>query len=289
MKEGFASLFKNRLMTLASVATIASCVLLFIVSYCAIINVNFFLTQIESTVGISVFPVEDISDSHLELLEGNLNAIANVTSVRYISPEEALQSMEEDFGADSDVLKGFEKDNPLSKSFEVKVNAPENTKQVINDIKKLNNIRKIREAEQLVTLLINASNALSIIGVVVVVILGGISIVIVMNTIKLTVYVRRKEINIMKYVGATDWFIRWPFIIEGVFIGILGAAFPLALTVLAYTKIVDMAAEAPIVSELFTLLEAASIFPLLTCYCLFGGGLLGMFGSIYSVRKHLNV
>lgn len=289
LQEGVVSLFKNRLMTLASIAIIAACIMLFICSYCGIMNINYVLEQVESTIGITVFPQDDLSDKRLELLEKNLAAIPNVTAVRYISPEEALKMMEEDFGEDASILEGFESDNPLSKSYEISISAVEQTKSVIAEIKKLKDVRKIREAEDLVSVLIDISNILSIVGLVVVAVLSIISIVIVMNTIKLTVYVRHKEINIMKYVGATDWFIRWPFIIEGILIGLIGAAIPVGIGWFAYQRVIEMASQVPVISGIFTFLEPMAIFPTLAPICLGVGAFLGMCGSIYSVRKHLKV
>ena len=289
LKEGAVSLLKNRLMTLASIATIGCCVFLFIISYCSIANVNFLLRQVESTVGITVFPYEDMSERHLEEFHRQLLAVDNVAAVRYISPGDALESMRADMFEETDLLELFEDDNPLPKSFEVNIANANNARQVIRDMERLEGTRKIRQAEEIVNTLINLSNALSIIGVVIVTILSAISIVIVMNTIKLTVYVRRKEINIMKYVGATDWFIRWPFIIEGVFIGILGAALPVAVGWASYAKIIDMISNMPLITGFFSLLTPLDLFPLIAPICLLGGGLLGMSGSIYSVRKHLNV
>lgn len=289
-KEGFTGLLKNRLMTVASIATVAACIFIIALSCCLIGNLSSVLNQIEDTIGIAVFLDDDLNSEEINKISDELKAIPHVTMVTYISPDEALDDLKEEWEAD-DILDGLDgENNPLSHSFEVSLEGIEFQSDVLKEIQGVAGIRNVRHAQTETEILLKLNKVFSIVGVAVVALLAIISVVIIMNTIKISVYTRRTEINIMKFVGATDWFIRWPFIIEGVLIGLLGASIPMAVSWPLYTKIVQLLYQYfPVVQNIATLLDANVIFSKLIPVSLVVGALLGMFGSVSSIHKYLRV
>lgn len=289
-KEGFTGLLKNRLMAVASIATVAACIFIISLSCCIIANLTSTLKQIEDTIGIAVFLDDNLNSEKINTISDELKAIPHVTMVTYISPEEALEGLKEEWQAD-DILDGFDgENNPLSDSFEVSLEGIEYQGDVLKSIEGIPGIRNVRHAQTETQILLKLNKVISIVGIAIVIILAVISVVIIMNTIKISVYTRRTEINIMKFVGATDWFIRWPFIIEGVLIGLLGASIPMAVSWPLYTKIVELAYQYfPVIKGIATLLDGYVIFSKLIPVSLIFGVLLGVFGSVSSIHKHLRV
>ena len=190
-----------------------------------------------------------------------------------------------------EILDGFEgENNPLSNSFEISIDDIQNQAEVIQKIETIQGVRKIRHALSETEVLLKINNVVRILGIVVIAALALISVVIIMNTIKISVYTRRNEINIMKYVGATDWFIRWPFVIEGIFIGLIGAAIPIAVSWFLYGKAVAaLNTSIPVIQNLFTFRYSFDIFSVLLPWSLAAGVLLGVVGSVSSIRKYLRV
>ena len=151
-------------------------------------------------------------------------------------------------------------------------------------------IEKIRHAEDIAGILMTVNAVTRIVSIVLLIILAIIAIAIIMNTIKLTVFIRKNEINIMKYVGATDWFIRWPFIIEGVIIGLVGAMLPCVVTLVSYDRLLSlMQSKLSMITNIVTPVSGMEIFPIIIPIALLSGALLGCIGSVNSIRKHLNV
>lgn len=289
-KEGFTSLFRNRLMTIASIAIVSACILIMSFSYCLVSNLSYILDQIEENVGIAVFLEEDLDAEAVNEINDKIKAIPHIESVLYISPDEALEEFKKEWAAD-DILEGFDSENnPLSKSFEINLDDITYQDQVIKGLESIDGIRNIRHAQTGTDLLIKANRFISIFGIAVIIILGLLSVLIIMNTIKISVFTRKVEINIMKFVGATDWFIRWPFVIEGIIIGIIGAIIPLIIAWPTYSKMVDMLyTKFPIIKDLVTLHYTSDIFSFLIPFSLIFGIALGVGGSVFSMRKHLRV
>ena len=248
------------------------------------------LKQLESDIGIVVFLKDDVDSEKITEVSDKINKIEHVTLVTYISPQEGLDELKKEWDSD-EILSGFDgENNPLSHSFEISIDSIENQSAVIDELKKIDGIQNIRNAQNATDMLLKLNKVLSIVGVLGILILGVISVVIITNTIKISVYNRRTEINIMKYVGATDWFIRWPFIVEGVIIGLIGAAIPLIISWPAYDKCVALANEHfSIVTNIASFLGGYEIFSKLIPLCMFSGILLGVLGSVTSIRKHLQV
>lgn len=288
--EAFSGVIRNRLMSVASIGTVAACIFMIIISYCALTNVNYMLTQIEESIGISIFLEDDADADTVLALNDQLVMMEYVDSVRYISSEEALDEMKQSWDAE-DILSGFdETNNPLTGSFEVNLTDISHQSEVVEKIEQLDGVRKIRSSETETEFLVKLSHFLRIFGGVLILALAAISVVIITNTIKLSVFTRRTEISIMKYVGATDWFIRWPFIIEGIIIGIVGASIPIIIAWPLYNKLISIIYEQiPMIHSIVSFRFGIDIFSILLPVALIFGALLGVLGSNISLRKHLNV
>ena len=288
--EAFSGVIRNRLMSVASIGTVAACIFMIIISYCALTNVNYMLTQIEESIGISIFLEDDADADTVLALNDQLVTMEYVDSVRYISSEEALDEMKQSWDAE-DILSGFdETNNPLTGSFEVNLTDISHQSEVVEKIEQLDGVRKIRSSETETEFLVKLSHFLRIFGGVLILALAAISVVIITNTIKLSVFTRRTEISIMNYVGATDWFIRWPFIIEGIIIGIVGASIPIIIAWPLYNKLISIIYEQiPMIHSIVSFRFGIDIFSILLPVALIFGALLGVLGSNISLRKHLNV
>ena len=288
--EAFSGVIRNRLMSVASIGTVAACIFMIIISYCALTNVNYMLTQIEESIGISIFLEDDADADTVLALNDQLVTMEYVDSVRYISSEEALDEMKQSWDAE-DILSGFdETNNPLTGSFEVNLTDISHQSEVVEKIEQLDGVRKIRSSETETEFLVKLSHFLRIFGGVLILALAAISVVIITNTIKLSVFTRRTEISIMKYVGATDWFIRWPFIIEGIIKGIVGASNPIIIAWPRYNNLISINYDQiPMIHSIVSFRFGIDIFSILLPVALIFGALLGVLGSNISLRKHLNV
>ena len=288
--EAFGGVIRNRLMSVASIGTVAACIFMIAISYCALTNVDYMLTQFEDSIGIAVFLENDLNSEKILEINDELSALDHVESVSYTSPEDALNDLKESWDAE-EILSGFdESNNPLSSSFEVSLDDIAYQGEVVNKIEQIDGVRNIRSSESETQVLVKISNFLSVFGSVLIIVLAAISVVIITNTIKLSVFTRRTEISIMKYVGATDGFIRWPFVIEGIIIGIVGAAIPIIIAWPLYNKLVDVIyAQIPMINSLVSFRFGIDIFSILLPVSLVFGALLGVIGSTISLRKHLNV
>ncbi len=291
IKEGFSSLLKNRLMTVASIATVAACIFIMTFSYCIITNLRYVLSQMEDSIGIAVFLNDDIAADEITKISDEIKAIDHVKEVTYISPNDALDELKQEWNVEDNILDGFdENNNPLSSSFEIALDGIEYQGDVLSKLENIQGIRNIRHAQTETDVLIKVNKGVTIFGIVVIGILGIISVVIIMNTIKISVYTRKSEINIMKFVGATDWFIRWPFIIEGMMIGVIGAAIPMAVSWPAYGKIIDVVyTNFPVIKNIASFRYSIDVFSVLLPVAIISGILLGVIGSVTSMRKHLKV
>lgn len=288
--EASTGLRKNRWMTVASIAVVAACFFIVAFSVCVMSNLEYILAQIEDSVGVVAFLDDDVTADDVVRIGDEINAIDHVTLATYVSPQEALDELKVEWDAD-DILSGFDgENNPLSHSFEIEMDNIANQGQIVTALEQIDGVRKVSHAQSETEILLKINKVISVVGIVAILILALISVVIIMNTIKLSVFNRRVEINIMKYVGATDWFIRWPFLIEGLLIGLIGAIIPMVVGWFIYERILSvMTASFPAIVNLVQFRYAIDIFGTLVPCSLVGGMLLGVLGSMSSIRKHLKV
>lgn len=295
--EGIRNVFKNKKSTSASIIIMSLTMLIFGVFFVITQNINSIMKQIESEQGIEVF-LYDISEDKTKALEDYIRNIDGINTVEYKSKEDALNQLKSQFKDREDLLSGYDENNifpasyvvtltDLTKNNEVKQKIDEYDKDK-PDTEKV--IKKITSSDETITTLINLANGIRIITGVILVILIIISIFIISNTIKLTVHARRKEISIMKYVGATNSFIRWPFIVEGIIIGIISGAISIIILGINYNLIANKILESQVVSAMsINLLTFADMFGLIVLvYTILGVG-IGILGSCISMRRYLKV
>ena len=267
-------------------------------SFAATSNVSLFLDHLENSVGISVHIEDDLTEGQVELLYRQLVAANHVISARFVSPAEALAALLENLGDTGMLFEVLEDeaDDLLRRTFALQLDSARNQRQVAEQVEMFFGVYRVIAPIEETETLMSLNNFLGILGFVVIMILGILSVVIITNTIKLTVNNRRDEIIIMKYVGATDWFIKWPFVIEGILIGIIGGLVPLVILWFTYEHLVYGIRNSNLFILMFTGMlnqppfrETREIFPIIAPVILVLGAAIGVLGSITSMRKHLNV
>lgn len=290
VREGLSGLKKNLLMTTASMVAVAACISILSFSYCVGSNLQYMLNQMEDSIGISVFLKGELTGEQIENMKTEISKIDHVESVQYISPTDALDELKQDWGADEDIFVGLDdENNPLSHSFQISLDSIENQNGVLTALENVDGIDNVRHGQTETELLMKANRIFSVASVIVMLLLGVISVMIIMNTIRISVVNRRVEINIMKYVGATDWFIRWPFIIEGIIIGLVGAVVPLIIGFPIYAKVTSAIYEYLPVIKFIQFRLTGDVFGFLFPFGIVFGIGLGVIGSVTSIRKHLRV
>lgn len=290
VREGLSGLKKNLLMTMASMVAVAACISILSFSYCVGSNLQYMLDQMEDSIGISVFLKGELTGEQIENMKKEIGKIDHVQSVEYISPTDALDELKQDWGADEDIFVGLDNENnPLSHSFQISLDSIENQNGVLTALENVDGIENVRHGQTETELLMKASRIFSVASVIVMLLLGAISVMIIMNTIRISVVNRRVEINIMKYVGATDWFIRWPFIIEGIIIGLVGAMVPLIIGFPVYAKVTSAIFQYLPVIKFIQFRLTGDVFAFLIPFGIVFGIGLGVIGSVTSIRKHLRV
>lgn len=288
LSESFRSMFRNRLMTLASVVTVAACSLVLAISYFLLVNLEQVVESFERNITIEVFIDNEATEEDLIRLEQEILAIHYVDGINFISFEEALELAVERLG-DIVILGGLG-EGVFPRSFEVEVTNLEMQEQVAGIISNIDLIEDIRQGQEAVELVLGITGGLRVVSIIAILFLGMISTIIIVNTIKITVSARKNEISIMKYVGATNSFIRWPFLMEGILIGFLGASIALILSYFIYTAaLTNIIANFYTMTAAFELRNPADVFIILSPLVLLLGISIGVLGSASSIRRFLKV
>ena len=287
--EGFRNVFHNKKSSGASLAIMCATMLIFGIFFMIIENINSAVKKIELQQGMQVFIQKDATDEQISQIGEQIKAINGVNTIKFISKEDALNYNREKIGNPA-LFVGYDEENPFKASYLVTLTDLKLSSEVQENIYKLDNIASITSQDNTINNLVKIANGIKIVSIVVLSLLVIISIFIIANTIKLTVHARRKEISIMKYVGATDSFIRWPFIIEGIIIGIIAAIISLAVLGLAYNLIISKLGNSAVLAKIgMSLLSFADISTLLVIVYLVLGIGIGALGSTISMRKYLKV
>lgn len=290
--EGFSNVFKNKKSTGASLMIMCATMIIFGVFLILGENINHFVKDVEDSQGIQVFAKDEATDEQIKVLGEQIAKIEGVNKTQFKSKEDALNQMKENLGEENEsLLEGYEGENNIfTASYVVTLTDLNLNQQVQDEIMKLDNVKKIASSNQTVSTLIDLSNGIKIVTGVILLLLIVISVFIISNTIKLTVHARRKEISIMKYVGATNGFIRWPFIVEGMIIGIISSLISILLVGVAYNFIAEQMVNASFMKIMgVSLVSFGDMFnSIIVVYMLLGIG-IGALGSIISMRKYLKV
>lgn len=290
--EGIRSVFKNKKATIASLGTMCATMFVFGVFFAVGENINSFVNNLEGDQAIRVNIEKTATEEQIATLGEEIKKIegVNADELEFRSEDDALQIMKDKFGDNAYILDSYEDQNIFSAAYIVKLTDLNLNLQVQDEITKLANVKSITNENKTISTLISVANGIRIVTVTLLALLIIISVFIISNTIKLTVHARRKEISIMKYVGATNTFIRFPFMIEGVIIGIVAGAITILLLGLAYNGIMGAFAGSETLRLIgVNIVSFADMFNLIvTVYLILGIG-IGVLGSSISMRKYLEV
>ena len=288
--EGFRNIFKNKKSTAASLMIMCAAMLIFGIFFVIGKNVDYIMTNIEEAQGMEVFIKDEATEEQIQTLGDKIRELDGVHTVVFKTKEEALNQMKERLKDKSHLLAGFDENNIFPASYVVTLTDLHLSKDVQNQIMQMEGVKSITSRDETVTALINIANGIRIVSGVILVILIVISIFIISNTIKLTVHARRREISIMKYVGATNSFIRWPFIVEGIIIGIIAGMLSVLLVGGLYSLATTQILKSSITSTInLSLLSFSDLFgQIVLVYSILGIG-IGVLGSWISMRKYLKV
>lgn len=288
-KEGIIGLWKNRTMAIASIGTIILCLLTLGVSYCIGTNIEAMLEQLEHNFGITAYINDEISEVEISSIKSNIEKMEHVQEVTYISKEQALKDFSE-ISNDATIFNDFKEDNPLPASFEIRLDDITVQDTIIETLNNMPAIDETVYLEKETEMFMAINKNVNYICYGIVVCLSIVGLLLMSNTIKLTVYVRRKEINIMKYVGATDSFIRLPFLIEGLLIGLIGSVIAIVGIAGVYEWVHKQAFTELLVDFSSIMLVPTSDIMIGVMPICMGLGLgIGLIGSGFAIHKHLKV
>ncbi|MFZ7131628.1 MAG: permease-like cell division protein FtsX [Eubacteriales bacterium] len=288
-RDTFSNIKRNSLMSIASIVSIIAALVILGIFLVIAFNIKHITQEMEEQLELKVFLSQDVTEDQKLAIEENLKTNDFILSYTFENKEKALTNMSNQLGQYENILKGLEDDNPLPEAFIVKVKDAEQIRALNDALIRLEGVDDINYGESYVDALMNFNNFANVISIVILIILTGISLFIIYNTIKLTVFARRKEINIMKYVGATNWYIRLPFIIEGSLLGIVGAALAVLVIRNAYYYLIGLIQGQSVLMMGISFAAPQEIIPSIAGYFLLYGLLVGAIGSMFSIRKFLNV
>lgn len=295
LKQSFVNVYRNKLMSLASISIISAALILFGIFYLILVNLNYNLQVLSEQPQMQVFCLPELTDEQVEAVKTAIGSNQYIESYKEVTKKEAFQQLKkylEDEKSDeggADILAGYD-ESFMNVAFIIKVKDTNNSKIVADELKSLAGVENVMYSQTTIDLINKTGSWVKLISTVLIGILLIISLFIIANTIKLTVFARRKEINIMKYIGATDWFIRWPFLFEGVLIGILGAIVAFVLVAYVYSLVEPKFTKSLLeFGNGFAILSFKSVWGTLVLFYTGVSAVIGATGSIISIRKHLHV
>ena len=289
-KQGVKNIFRNKVFSLASLATIAACTFLFGIFYALVVNVQYSVKEAQSGVAVTVFFDEGITDARIQEIGNLVKARPEVSEVKYVSAEEAWDSFKVDYLGE--YADGYEGDNPLegSDNYEIYLNDVSKQSSLVAFLESTEGVREVNRSDATADILTNINTLISYISLVIVGILLAVSLFLISNTVAMGIAVRKEEIAIMKLIGAKDFVVRSPFVIEGILIGLFGAAVPLIAIYYLYVNVIIVAGQKfSALSDILKFMPVEELFRQLIPVALFLGVGIGFFGSIFTVRKHLRV
>ena len=273
-------------MSIAAISTVAISLLVLGLFLVLVFNINNMASMLESQVQITVYVKDEVSADKLTELKGQLTKITGVTKVGFTSKEQAMKDFRKRLGEQKELLDSLGDVNPLPNSFAVHVDKPENLKSIAEKIRKLENIESMRFGQEIIEQLFKVTYFIRVGGLVLIVFLTFATLFIISNTIRLTVFARRKEVSLMKYVGATDWFIRWPFLLEGMMLGLIGGVVAFVLIGIVYSIIVEQIHST---LAFMPILPKQPLLSNVSILIVFLGMTIGATGSFISLKKFLKV
>ncbi len=291
--QGLKNVWRNKMFSLASIATMTACIFLFGIFYSLGTNFQSMVKTAEEGVAVTVFFDEGISQNRIDEIGNEIKKRVEVANYNYVSAEQAWEDYQKEyFGDNPDLAKGFEQDNPLANSanYEIYLNDVSMQPTLVSFLEGLDGVRKVNQSEVAAKTLTDINKAITVVSMAIVIILLAVSVFLISNTVMVGISVRREEIAIMKLIGAKDAFVRAPFVVEGIFIGLLGSIIPLVLLYFIYDKVVKYASEEfNFLSNMVSFIPVETIFKTLIPISLMLGIGIGWIGSRVTLHKHLRV
>jgi len=289
LKQGIINIFRNKLFSLASIATIGACLFLFGIFFCVVFNLEAIVKNAEEGVSITVFFDEGITEERIEEIGIIIDERPEVARRVYISSDEAWESFKTEYLGE--YADGFT-ENPLADSASYEIYLKDVSKQasLVSYLEGLEGIRTVNRSEVTANTLSGVNSLVAYVSIAIIAILLAVSIFLISNTVTIGIHVRKEEISIMKYIGATDLFVRAPFVIEGIIIGAVGAVIPDMFIYLLYNQVIAyIQREFTTLNEILTFLSVNQVFRYFLPLSIIMGVGIGFFGSAVTVKKHLKV
>lgn len=289
LRQGVRNLFRNKLFTLASIATISACLFLFGLFYAIVTNFQHIVKSAQQGVSVSVFFDAGLEDSRIQQIGDQIARRPEVSDIVFVSADEAWEEFKDDY------LEGYEDgftENPLADSahYNIYLNDVSMQPALVTYLESMEGVSKVNRSELVATTLTGVNALIAYVSVGIIAILLAVSVFLISNTVMIGISIRREEINIMKYIGATDFFVRSPFVIEGMLIGLIGAALPLGVIYGMYNIVLSYVTDRfPMLTTLLSFLTVREVFSVLTPVSLGIGVGIGFLGSIVTVRRYLRV
>ena len=285
-KQGVKNIGRNKMFSLASVATMAACIFVFGLFFSIIMNFQYIVHKDFVHFG-------DACEEQIDNIGAQLKKQDGVKEIKYVSADEAWETFKDQyFGESSDLAEGFKNDNPLagSDNYEVYMTDVASQKKLVSFAESLDGVRKVNKSDTVANTLNSVNKLVWYVSVVIIAILLAVSIFLISNTVTMGITVRREEIAIMKYIGAKDGFVRAPFIIEGILIGLVGAAIPLGILYVLYNKAITyILTKFSLLNNILDFLPVGQVYKTLLPVGLLLGIGIGFVGSFFTIRKHLRV
>lgn len=290
IKQGIVNIFRNKWYSLASMATISACLFMFGIFYSLVANFQYIVKEAQDGVAVTVFFEEGISDERIAEIGSLIEKRAEVSHVNFVSADAAWESFKDDYLGE--YADGFGDDNPLpnSANYEVYLNDVSMQDSLVTYVESLDGVRRVNRSEVTANTLSGMNKLIGYASAGIIAILLAVSIFLISNTVTIGISVRKEEINIMKYIGATDFFVRAPFVIEGILIGLAGSVLPLDIIYVIYNNVIAyVSTRFSMLSQLLKFLTVEQVFQVLMPISLIIGIGIGFFGSFSTVRKHIRV
>ncbi len=293
LKQGVINICRNILFSLASIATVSACIFLFCLFFSIVVNVQYVIKNTESTVGITVFFDEGLDKNKITQIGNEIKSRKEVKEIKFTSAEDAwAEAKKEYFGDMQDLAEGFEEDNPLanSSSYTIFLNDLARQDEIVSWLNGIEGVRKVNYSKTAAEGMNSLNKVIGILSMLIIGVLLAVAIFLISNTISVAAAFRKNENQIMKLIGATNYMIRAPFVVEGVIIGLVGASIPLIAIYFLYRSAVGyVVTKFSILSGLFQFLPVDAIFPYMAGTAMSLGLGIGFFVSFFTIRKHLKV
>lgn len=293
LKQGIKNIWRNKMFSLASIATMSACIFLFGLFYSIVVNFQSVVKEVESGVAVTVFFNEGVDQTQIDAIGNEIDKRVEVSKKKFVSADEAWAEYQKQyFEGNEEMAQGFVNDNPLANSahYEIYMNDISMQQSLVTYLESLDGVRDVKSSDVAANTLSDFNRLLGYISAGIILILLCVAVFLISNTVTVGIAVRREEIAIMKLIGATDYFVRAPFIVEGILIGLIGSALPLGVLYLMYRNIIVYIGEKfHWLSNIMNFLPVDTVFSTLLPVGLLLGVGIGFLGSRFTIRKHLKV